>query len=166
MAVTAVLLAPISGTVLPLTILRPGTTVDVSAGVGNYDIDFEWDTATSFDTGNLITVSQNNVAAGEYTSVPTADLDSGSTWFARVVVDDLGDGSDTTSTSTLTWFDPIDGPRHLYAASFVGVGFEGDPPSEGWRQITGSDPGDGDELDFDRFLYVAAFVPIGFPSGS
>lgn len=162
MAVTVEIHAPISGTVFPLTILRPATTAHVTAGVGNYDIDFQWDTVTSFDSGNLITVSQNNVVAGEYSSVPTSDLDGGSTWYIRVVVDDLGDGNATSSTNTLTWFDPIDGPRHLYVAANVSVGFEGDPPTEGWRVITGSDPGDGDELDFDRFLYVAANAQIGF----
>ena len=163
MAVTAVLLSPPSGTNFPLTILRPATTVDVSAGVGNYDIDFEWDTVTSFDSGDLITVSQNNVAAGEYTSVPTADLNSGQTWYTRVVVDDLGDGSDTSSTSTLTWFDPVDSDRFLYTGVNVGVSFDvTDEPSEGWGAISGSENADGEEIDFDRFLYAGANVGFGF----
>ncbi len=162
MPVTADLFSPPSGIVLPLTILRPATTVEVHSGVGNYDIDFEWDTVTSFDSGNLITVSQNNVVAGEYSSVPTSDLDSGSTWFTRVVVDDLGDGSDTSATHTLTWFDPVDSDRFLYTAVMTQVGFEDDPPTEGWRVITGSEPGDGDQLDFDRFLYTAVMTQVGF----
>ncbi|MCH7473666.1 MAG: hypothetical protein IIA27_03250 [Gemmatimonadetes bacterium] len=162
MAVTAELYAPVTGQPLPLTILRPATTVDVDDGVGNYDIDFQWDTVTSFDSGDLITVSQNNVVAGEYSSVPTADLDGGQTWYTRVVVDDLGDGSDTSATSTITWFDPIDKDRFLYTVAMTQVGFEDDPPTEGWRQITGSEPADGDQLDFDRFLYAAASVTVGF----
>ncbi len=163
MAVTALLLSPPSGITFSLNIIRPATTVKVSAGVGNYDIDFEWDTVTSFDSGNLITVSQNNVVAGTYSSVPTSDLDSGSTWFTRVVVDDLGDGSDTSATSTLDWYDPIDDDRFLYTGVMVQVSFDvSDEPTEGWGAISGSENADGAEIDFDRFLYTAASVGIGF----
>ena len=130
-------------------ILRPAITVAWTGGTGPFNVRYEWDTVNTFDSGSLITVTQNSVTSPD-TAVPTSDLGT-STWYFRATVIDTGDSNAELASTirSMTFTDPIDRDRYLFQQVNVGVAFDSkDSPLE--RQIIYNDATGGTfTLSFD-----------------
>lgn len=138
-------------------ILRPEAVVQWTGGVGPFNVTHEWDTVNTFDSGSLLTDTNNGVTSPD-TGVPPGDL-GGGTWFYRATVTDTDDSVDDTSAVVeLTWFDQIEFDRFLYLLANAGVSFY---PTD---TAILAEAADGDTRDFDRFLYALAYLTSDVPT--
>lgn len=163
---TVTILAPADGQDIPDGILRPATTVKWTGGTGpTFDIEVQWDTATSFATGNLITVTSNNQTTSPQDVVPTSDLPPVATlWFTRARVRDDADAvwSSYAGPNQIDFQDPRSFPRFIYLLANVGVAFDPiDEPAGGWG--TGGTAGaDGFANLQRRYLFLNKNLGVGF----
>lgn len=104
-------------------ILRPATSMAWTGGTGPFNVKYEWDTVNTFDSGSLITVTNNSVTSPD-SAVPTSDLGT-STWYTRATTIDTGDSNAELATAihTLNYFDPDLSTRFLFAQSNPGAAF-------------------------------------------
>lgn len=94
MAVTSVtIIAPASG--FDSYGLRPATNIVWVGGTGPFDILYEWDTTTLFNSGNLITDTNLGVTGTTDDGLPPSDMGPiGTDWYCRVTITDTGDSID------------------------------------------------------------------------
>lgn len=157
--VTVLAPPPLSNSIVSL---RPKAEVQWTGGTGPFDVLHEWDTVNTFDSPDLIQDS-NVGATSPDTGIPPSDMGpAGTDWFYRVTVTDTDDSTSTTSTTyTLTFFDPVDLSRYLYAYANEGVAFD---PTD--VTVAGPDDDayapDGFTVDFARYIYTLASVGVGF----
>lgn len=133
-ASTVTILSPPSGIDLPDGtdgIKRPRADVAWTGGTGPFNVKYEWDTANTFDTGNLITQTNTSVTSPD-TELPLSDL-GGQTWYLRATVIDTGDSNAELASAihTLDYTDPKEQDRFLYLRANVIAAFDAkDSPTE------------------------------------
>jgi hypothetical protein len=115
-------------------IYRPRTDVEWTGGTGPFNVRYEWDTAATFDTGNLITQTNNSVTSPDF-EVPLSDLGDASEtdWFIRATVIDTGDSNAELASSihNLLYVLTRDRDRYHHMQTNVGVAFDDyDEPRE------------------------------------
>ena len=99
MAVTSLtILAPADGQDFSAT-LRPHTNVLWVGGTGPFDVVYEWDTVTTFDSVNLISDSNTGVTGTTDEGTPPSDMGPyGTDWYLRVSITDTSDNQDEIQT--------------------------------------------------------------------
>lgn len=179
------ILSPVDGHDFPDPgIVRPRADVrwvNDGAGGGPYDVLYEWDKVTTFDSVDLIQVTNTGIAGTEDFASPTADLGpAGQTWHLRITVTDTADsGSLASVIHDLIFFDPKAKPRWLELLANVGPNYD---PAEGATDIDpkfmerslyllanvgpgNQDGGPDDEFRFTRYLELLANVGGGYQDG-
>jgi len=136
-ATTVTVQSPPSGIDLPDGtdgILRPRGDVEWTGGTGPFNVKHEWDTANTFDTGNLISQTNTSVTSPD-SEVPLSDLGDGTetAWYYRATVIDTGDSNAELASSihTINYTLPRARKRYLYQQVAPTVAFdEKDSPLE------------------------------------
>lgn len=144
--------------------LRPGTTVTWSNGTGPFDIEVQWDTVTSFDSGSLITVTENGVTSPK-TKFPTSDLGPvGTSWYTRARIrDSSATWSSYAGPVQMHWVDARLQNRFLHLMTNVGVGFTPKDDAAGWGTGIGGTQGpDGDNRLLNRYQHLHINLGVAF----
>ncbi len=134
--------------------VRPVATIKWVGDVGPYDVLHEWDTVSTFDSGDLITDSNTGISHSTSADdgVPPSDMGA-EDWFYRVTVTDTDDsGSLTTTFRTIQFFDDTDTAHHiwwLYSPANITPAFGSGEPD--------------DPLPFERAFYQFANITTAQP---
>ncbi len=73
--------------------VRPVQTVAWAGGTGSFDVLHEWDTVSTFDSGDLVTDNNIGVTSVDQ-GIPPSDLGGEQVWFYQVTITDHGDEVD------------------------------------------------------------------------